>query len=499
MTKDPIPMSILWARLRLSIIAPLLANPPPDGHLTGAISTLAGQAYVDPITGQRRTFEFSTLERWYYHAKDQLDPLRALARKVHSHAGTHPTVSPLLGQIIREQYQQHPSWSYQLHHDNLLALQKQSPQPQKVPSYPTVRRYFQDNGLIRQKVVRKGRRGQKTQDQTFENQPVPGSVAREKRSFEVTYVHQLWHFDFHKGRRRVLTAKGVWATPMLLGILDDCSRLCCHLQWYLDEGSETLCHGLSQALAKRGRPRMIMSDNGAAMVAAETVEGLERLGILYTNTLPKTPEQNGKQENFWAQVEGRLMAMLEGHAELTLTLLNEATQAWVECEYNRSLHSELKQSPMARALQGPTLVRPSPSSEEMRRAFRTEVTRTVRRSDGTFTYGGVRFELPSRYRTLLRVHLRVARWDLSCVELVDSKTGIHLCTVLPLDKAQNADRRRNPITPWPSTAAQTETQDAGIAPLLKSLMEEYAATGLPPAYLPKEETDLDSEATPEQA
>ena len=26
---------------------------------------------------------------------------------------------------------------------------------------------------------------------------------------------------------------------------------------------------------------------------------------------------------------------------------------------------------------------------------------------------------------------------------------------------------------------------SGIAPLLKSLMEEYAATGLPPAYLPK--------------
>lgn len=490
MTKDHIPMPIRWARLRLSVVAPLLASPVPDGELAGKIIELSNKYYVDPITGKPRQFEFSTIERWYYKAKDKLDPLRALARKVHSHAGTHPTVSPELGQIIRTQYQNHPSWSYQLHHDNLLAREKKSPRPLHVPSYPTVQRYFKDNGLVRQKVVRPGRRRQKEQNQTNENQTATGIVAREKRSFEVAYVHQLWHFDFHKGRRRVLTSKGVWATPILLGILDDSSRLCCHLQWYLDEGTETLCHGLSQALAKRGRPKMIMSDNGSAMVAAETIEGLERLGILYTNTLPNTPEQNGKQENFWAQVEGRLMAMLEGHAELTLALLNCATQAWVEGEYNRSIHSELGQSPIARALQGPTLVRPSPSAEEMRRAFRTEVTRTVRRSDGTFSFGGVRFELPTRYRTLVRVSLRVARWDLSSVELVDSKTGAHLCTVLPLDKAQNANGRRNQIMPLPSPTAPGQTQDVGIAPLLKSLMEEYAATGLPPAYLPKEETSL---------
>ena len=36
--------------------------------------------------------------------------------------------------------------------------------------------------------------------------------------------------------------------------------------------------------------------------------------------------QNAKQEAFWAPVEGRLMAMLEGVPDLTLSALNEATQ-----------------------------------------------------------------------------------------------------------------------------------------------------------------------------
>src|SRR5881398_1407228 len=49
--------------------------------------------------------------------------------------------------------------------------------------------------------------------------------------------------------------------------LDDHSRLCCHAQWYLAEGAEELCHGLSQGFKKRQLPRSILFDNGSAMMA----------------------------------------------------------------------------------------------------------------------------------------------------------------------------------------------------------------------------------------
>ena len=52
-------------------------------------------------------------------------------------------------------------------------------------------------------------------------------------------------------------------------------------------------------------------------------------------------DENAKQEAFWGPVEGRLMAMLDGIADLSLAQLNEATQAWVEQDYNRKLHSRL--------------------------------------------------------------------------------------------------------------------------------------------------------------
>ena len=474
---------VRWARLRFSIIGPLLASPPAAGELAERLRELAQKSYQNPSTRLTIRFGASTIERWYYDAKDEVDPVRALERKVPVHAGTHPGVSAALALAIHTLYRQHPSWTFQLHHDNLAVLAQQDATLGVMPGYATVRRYMKDQGLLRQR-----RRRRRFGDTARVDVETSDFVPREKRSFEVSHVHQLWHLDFHVGSRKVLTSTGQWKTPMLLGILDDHSRLCCHLQWYLDETADSLIHGLCQAIAKRGRPRALMTDNGSAMIAAETVEGLERLGILHETTLPYTPEQNAKQECFWGQVEGRLMAMLEGEPELTLSLLNDATQAWVEREYQRKKHDEIGEPPIDRALRGPTLVRPSPSSDEMRRAFRAQTSRAVRRSDGTFTVGGIRFELPTRYRTLLRLTVRVARWDLSTVDLVDPRSGAHLCSVLPLDKQKNADRGRRALPVGQRLEHDSPVPPpSGIAPKLRALMADYAATGLPPAYLPKDE------------
>ena len=84
------------------------------------------------------------------------------------------------------------------------------------------------------------------------------------------------------------------------------------------------------------------------MTAAEITQGLARLGILHHTTLPYSPYQNAKQEAFWGPVEGRLMAMLEHVPDLTLSVLNEATQAWVEQDYNGKLHSEIGAAPITR-------------------------------------------------------------------------------------------------------------------------------------------------------
>jgi putative transposase len=183
--------------------------------------------------------------------------------------------------------------------------------------------------------------------------------------------------------------------------------------------------------------------------------------------------------------------MLEDVPDLTLAVLNEATQAWVEYEYNRKVHSEIGEAPITRFLAGPEVTRPSPDSDTLRLAFTRTDHRLQRKSDGTVVIDGRRFEIPNRYRHLTRLEVRYAGWDLGLVHLVDERTGKVLSRLYPQDKTRNANglrRTLDPISPTPIDV----TPAAGIAPLLARLIDRQAATGLPPPYLPKDEQGDDT-------
>ena len=139
----------------------------------------------------------------------------------------------------------------------------------------------------------------------------------------------------------------------------------------------------------------------------------------------------------------------------------------------------------------------------LRLAFTRSERRTLRKSDGTAVIEGRRFEVPNQYRHISLPEVRFAAWDLTQVHLVDPQTGTVLCRLFPQDKAANASGLRRglqpiatepgtpsppPATP-PSPMPPSPTPARGIGPLLERMLERQAATGLPPAYLPKDEGD----------
>jgi len=490
MTQQPTPSTArLWARFRFSVIGSLLSAPLARGELKAAIQSLAETIWTHPVTGRDVQYAATTIERWYYKARnEQDDPVRALQRAVRKDCGKVSLGSPL-AEHLRRQYRDHPHWSYQLHYDNLASTVQADPSLSPLRSYSTVKRFMQTQGMVRKRRQPKGRPGEERAARRREN--------REIRSYESEYVGSLWHLDFHHGSLKVITDGGRWERPIVLGILDDHARLGCHLQWYLSETTEDLVHGFSQAIQKYGLPRALMTDNGAAMLSEEFTEGLLSLGIVHEKTLPYSPHQNGKQERLWATLEGRLMEMLRG-VELTLDFLNEATQAWVQIEYNRAVHRELSMSPIERFRKSPDVLRASPSSQAIREAFRLQTTRVQRVSDGTISLEGVRFEIPARFRHFRKVVVCYARWDLARVDLIDPQNGTILAPIYPLDRTANADGRRRLVEsdrgpdddePDDGARADRAPDDDGpegpLPPLLKRILDEYSASGMPPAYLPK--------------
>jgi transposase InsO family protein len=490
MDEQAIGGSLSWAQLRFSIIGELLASPPDKGDLQEKLKILASRRYRHPRRKKWVTFGTSTIERWYYRALNSEDPIKALTRKVRSDIGKATAMSPQLLAALQKQYAHYPDWSYKLHSDNLAALAAESPKLGKVVSYATVIRRMQERGWNKQKSKRRNQsQGQKKAAEHLERWEV--------RSFESQYVDGLWHLDFHEGRR-IVDVNGQWHTPVALCVIDDRSRLCCHIQWYLQETAEALYHGLIQAFAKRGLPRSLMTDNGAAMLAHETKNGLLRLGIIHETTLAYSPYQNGKQEAFWSQLEGRLIKMLSRVKPLTLDFLNHSCQAWIEMEYNRSRHEETGQIPLNRYLNGPNVSRQSPDSQMMQLAFTVRQTRMQRQSDGTIQVKGKRFEVPSRFRHFQKLHIQYQTWDLSRVYLVDPTTGNLLATIYPQDKAKNANGYRRTLQPSSAQVLPEADSDADpIPPLLRKLLADYAQTGLPPAYIPKEECNLNEKSKKE--
>lgn len=474
-----------WALFRYQVVAGLFVEPPARGELSAAIRELAQRDWPHPIEPHRAVrFGFSTIERWYHVARSTDDPIAALTRKVRADAGTERALSDELLGALQSQYTAWPEWSYQLHADNLCVIADAEPARYgRAPSYTTVRKAMKRRGWTKKPRPRNATRGQQ--------QARTRRETRERRQYEASHVHALWHLDFHVGSRRVVDARGVWHTPRVLAILDDRSRVCCHLQWYLHEDAETLVHGYVQALLKRGLPRATMHDNGAAMRSAEFEGGLLRLGITPQRTLPYSPDQNGKQEDFWGVVEGRFLKMLRRVEPLTLELLNQYSAPWVEGDYNHRRHQAIGTTPIQRLLTEGDVGRPAPQHDLLVRAFTRRVTRRLRQSDHTVSIGGIRFQLPSRLRTVSRPTLRWRKWDRSVAWVVDPRTDEVVATVRPVDREANAAGRRAVLEPVEGAEPVDLDAPTGdpLPPLMKKLLEDYAATGLPAAYLPKDETD----------
>jgi len=479
MSDTQVPIWQRWAQFRFSVIGELLFNPPPKGQLQKTFSHFATKIYQHPIDpGRKISLGASTIERWYYKARNADDPIAVLGRKIRSDAGIRWSISDVIFNTIKDQYARYPRWSIQLHYDNLKVLVQEKPELGKVPSYKTVLRCMRDNGWLRSREPAQPTEGQqKAGNRRFR---------REIRGFEVPYVHGLWHLDFHYAKIRILDASGKWHQPMALAILDDHSRLCCHLQFYLAETAECLIHGLCQAFMKRGMPRALMSDNGAAMLAEETTRGLSRLGIEHKTTLPYSPYQNGKQEVFWGQLEGRLLELLRTSKDLQLSFLNQAAQAWVEQDYHRKNHREINTTPLQRMLSSTNVARKTPDSETLRLAFTRRITRKPRQSDATVVVDGIRYELPVRFAHLSSVVLRAPSWDKSNMILVDQKTDAPLTRLLPQDKTRNASGMRRSVHNTDTATPPVSSENQPIPALLKKWLTDYAATGLPPAYLIKE-------------
>ena len=256
--------------------------------------------------------------------------------------------------------------------------------------------------------------------------------------FECAAPNEMWTGDALHGPR--IAGRKAY----LFCFLDDHSRAVMAARWGYFEDTVRLAAALRPALAARGVPARLYTDNGSAFVDAAVNRAAARLGIKITHSAPGRPEGRGKIERFFRTVrEEFLVEIGDGSGVADLAELNRLFTAWCERVYHARPHSETGQPPMERWLAGAPF--PVPDSAQLREAFLWSEHRIVRK-DATLSLFGVLYQVSdlSLARPEGRVRLRPVR---------------HVGPGGPLERA--AARHRGAAGGRPSLRPEGEARAAG--------------------------------------
>ncbi|MFO8001361.1 MAG: DDE-type integrase/transposase/recombinase [Marinilabilia sp.] len=208
----------------------------------------------------------------------------------------------------------------------------------------------------------------------------------DRRKFEAELPNDLWQSDVMHGPLVQVNEKKQKA--YLIAIIDDHSRLIVYARFYLSEGIASYLDALENALARRGLPRKLYVDNGAAFRSKHLEYVCASLSIGLVHSKPFQPEGRGKIERYFKTVRSRFLAH---NKATTLSELNTAFEDYLINDYQQKIHSATGQSPFDRFTSKMHCLRTAPVN--LKDYFRKVVRRTVNR-DRTITIDGRLYEGP---------------------------------------------------------------------------------------------------------
>jgi len=214
----------------------------------------------------------------------------------------------------------------------------------------------------------------------------PAPAPQDRRKFEAEGPNDLWQSDVMHGPR--VEVGGKQKKTYLIAILDDHSRLIAHGEFYLSERLDSYLNAFQQALSKRGLPRKLYVDNGAAFRSRHLEHVAASLGIALIHSRPYKPQGRGKIERFFRTVRADF---LFGFTGKTLKDLNESFDLWLNQVYHQRIHSSTGQSPFKRFTGNLQCLRAAPP--DLMDHFRQTARRRVAK-DRTVILNGRLYEAP---------------------------------------------------------------------------------------------------------
>jgi putative transposase len=401
------------ALFRLSVLGPLISRERLErGELQQLIRELAEREYAIPGSRRRHLGE-KTIQAWYYAwRREGLTGLTPQPRQDRGQSKLAPAIQ-----------------------DAILAAKRDNPRR----SIRQIQQLLETAGIVPQNTLSRSSLHRLLQQHGLSRVTGRASLTEEKRCFVAASANSIWYGDVMHGPR--VPVRGRLAKTYLVTLFDDASRLVAHSAFCPGETALDIEGVLKQALLKRGLPRKLVVDNGAAY-RAQTLQGIcARLGIHLIHCRPYAPEGKGKLERWHRTCRDQFLSELDARFISSLEDLNARLWAWLEQVYHHAPHAGLEgMTPLARYQKDLPQIRTLGTlAPQLDALFLHRVSRFVRK-DGTVSFEGQRFEVPfelSGKTVRLVVDPHAGR-----VVGVEDENGATLGCATPLDALANLDRPR---------------------------------------------------------
>lgn len=402
------------ALFRLTVLGPLVSRAQlTRGELNKILRELASKSYNIPYSN-RTYLSHKTIERWYYAwLRGGFDALHPKKRADNGRTQIKPPIQ-----------------------DAILAIKKSNPSR----SLNTIKQLLQARGLVANNELSRASLHRFLKKHQLSRRTLSDAPTIERRSFEAAHAGDIWHGDVMHGPA-IMTPTGK-RKVYLVSLLDDASRLITHSAFCFGETALDIEGVLKQALLKRGIPRKLIIDNGAAYRAKTLQMICAQLEIRLVYCPAYEPQGKGKLERWHRTFREQFLSELAMVHIKDIDDLNARLWAWIEEIYHQRPHASLVDnlSPIERWRSDLMNVRPLGTyANNIDDYFYHRVKRQVKK-DGTVTWNGTRFEVP--YELVKQtVHLVVDPHS-HCTIKVESLEGEYLGAAHPLDKLNNCHRKR---------------------------------------------------------
>jgi putative transposase len=341
-----------------------------------------------------KTYSASTLESWHYAF--QLQGFEALQRQPRKDKGSRKALSPESCQALLDLRQQHPQLKIKVLVRQLI---EKGVLQAGTFSLPSVYRFLAAHQMDAHSIKH--------------NPPPPGSGPT--KAFECPLANDLWMTDMMFGPTLKL-ASGRVVHTRLFALLDDCSRLIPHVQYYDSEKLWCFLDCLRQGLARRGFPEKLYTDQGKIFTSYHLQIVCANLKVRLCHAKPYAAWSKGKIERWFRTLQQDFEARLVIDPAHSLEELNQRLWRWVEGEYHQRAHSALDgQTPAERFTQRALHLRTADPQTDWEALFLSRAQRRVR-LDATVSVQGQLWEVPVHLRGRI-IELRFNPFDWRRVEI----------------------------------------------------------------------------------